>query len=251
MARRGPEGAGAASAKGAARSGGDALVARRTRRDADARGELGGDARGPARDACRRRAFAWRDLARAAALLGVVSGCERVPEVTPADLAAVAPYVLDAAPPIPHPLDVRFGDKLQLLGYGLRETAPVHAGQVLHLTLYWRCDAPLGEPGWELFTHVRDAEGEPLAAADYEGPLRRFLDTRPVLWPSDWVAGKVYVDEQLVELPRRLKTSSVTLTEGVWRGRRLLPVVGGAKAEDGGAVLFTLPVEPLAPGARP
>jgi hypothetical protein len=73
--------------------------------------------------------------------------------------------------------------------------------------------------------------------ADNEGPLRRLkagADGRQTqtLPPSRWTPGKIYVDEQEIEIPRNVDTPELTIAVGVWREQRLL-IQGG----DGGVEL--------------
>ena len=152
--------------------------------------------------------------------------CEKVPRADEQAAAdpALESHVLESAPTdIENRAFVDFGGKLHLIGYALEPKGVAGPGTRLKLKLYWRKVGPLG-PGWSLFTHVLDTRGVQIKNADNDGPLRRITtgaDGKPrqALGPSQWQPGKVYVDEQEIELPTDLKTAEVTIVVGAWKDR--------------------------------
>src|SRR5256885_15949335 len=52
--------------------------------------------------------------------------------------------IVSSMPPHPsHPLDIRFGNKIKLLGYDVSQPQ-VHEGRTFTVTWYWQVDQPLG-----------------------------------------------------------------------------------------------------------
>ncbi len=80
-----------------------------------------------------------RDQGREVAQLGTI------------ELVAAGPARAAVANP-QHPLEVRFGGYVHLLGYDLA-TDPVRPGDYVDLTLYWQTDAVLTER-YKVFTHL-------------------------------------------------------------------------------------------------
>ncbi|RLC82562.1 MAG: hypothetical protein DRI61_01950 [Chloroflexi bacterium] len=89
---------------------------------------------------------------------------------------------------IPHKLRARFGNSIELLGYGLDEE-----GGSINLTLYWQGRARITRD-LQVFVHLVDAEGRLLSQAD--GP--------PVegLYPtSKWWPGQIILDSHRISVP--------------------------------------------------
>lgn len=87
--------------------------------------------------------------------------------------------------PAQHPVDVRLGDSIQLVGYDIDRT-DLQAGDTLHLTLHWTADAPI-EADYTVFTQ--------LLGPDFQ--LHGQLDQQPInnLWPtSRWQPGERLAD---------------------------------------------------------
>jgi len=78
--------------------------------------------------------------------------------------AYAQPEPLAAQTTIPTPLNVQFGDEIQLLGYGLSETA-VSPDESLSVTLYWEGLKPMSE-NYAVALHVVDAAGSVSASLD-------------------------------------------------------------------------------------
>jgi hypothetical protein len=162
-------------------------------------------------------------LVLACAALAAACGKSPAPEAVAVDPALDA-YVLDSVPTdIENRTFIDFGGKLHLIGYALEPKRVAGPGAKLKLKLYWQKVGPL-EPGWNLFTHVLDDRGTQRKNADNDGPLRRLTtgaDGKPTqaLGPSRWQTGKVYVDEQEIDLPTELRTREVTIVVGAWTDR--------------------------------
>jgi hypothetical protein len=123
----------------------------------------------------------------------------------------VAPSTQLAEEDIPHRLDYRLGDNIQLLGYQLTTAQPAR------LTLYWRTQAPL-PARYTVFIHALDAGGDVMA--QFDGP--------PVhgLYPSDaWWPGQMIADEHSLDLPGAAETLSLGLYDPASMAR--LPVTDG------------------------
>ncbi len=157
----------------------------------------------------------WLGLALITAL-----GCAPTPaaEPVPAPDAALLGYVLDAAPrKIQHPLYIDYEGKARLIGYDVEPEGEVAPGSRFKLRMYWLSTSKLG-PGWRLFTHLVDDRGRQLSNLDAVGPLRQPAgEGAQALGPSRWIPGKVYVDEQDIDVPAGAATPRVTVSVGIWR----------------------------------
>lgn len=167
------------------------------------------------------------------------TGCvESSKKSGPSSSAQLAAYVLDEAPPVAHALAVELDGKVKLLGYKLDPEGVVTPGQELRLTLYWQVNERPGD-GWSLFTHLVDERGVKLANYDNAGPLRDASAGRQALPPSDWQAGKVYIDEQRIRLPQDI-SGQLTLVTGLWRGDERMRVVGPGADSEGRVIVARL-----------
>jgi cellulose/xylan binding protein with CBM9 domain len=159
----------------------------------------------------------------------------------------VSTFIVDKAPDKITPLNVNFDDKITLLGVELDPGTEVAAGKRVKMTLYWRVDKALDDPEWKLFTHVLDGAGDRVMNIDNVGPLRSGKGGQA--WPPGrWKPGKVYVDTQTFNMPRKLKSNSVQVVTGIWKGRDRMPVRGGPSVADDRALVATLT---LAAKAKP
>jgi hypothetical protein len=169
--------------------------------------------------------------------LACVSEEQNVSKEPPAE---VQKFIVDKAPEKMTPLNVNFDDKLTLLGVEIEPGLEVAAGKRVKVTMYWRADKALDDPGWKLFTHLLDGAGDRLLNIDNIGPLRQ-LDRGSQAWPPGrWLPGKVYVDSQTFTMPRKVKSASVQLVTGAWKGRDRLPVKSGPAISDDRALVATL-----------
>jgi len=117
---------------------------------------------------------------------------------------------LFAPPPIAHPLNVRFGDKLLLLGYdaypgpGQR----LRPGDALRITLYWQALGPM-ERSYTVFVHLYDSAGNLLAQKD---SIPR-QGSYPTFW---WLPGEVVADSYALTVPKTAQSDKALLTVGMY-----------------------------------
>jgi hypothetical protein len=154
--------------------------------------------------------------------------------------AEVQKFIVDKAPEQMTPLNVNFDDKLTLLGVQVEPGLEVAAGKRVKVTMYWRADKALDDPSWKLFTHLLDGAGDRLMNIDNVGPLRQLSQGSQAWPPGRWVPGKVYVDQQTFTMPRKVKSASVQVVTGVWKGRDRLPLKSGPAVSDDRALVATL-----------
>ncbi len=174
----------------------------------------------------RRRSTAL--LLLGALLLASSLGCGR--SKPSGDPALRQRFELGSAPKLAHPLSIRFGNAVQLLGYSVTPDTALVPGSRVTLKLYWKLERELPE-GWLLFTHVLDGAGERIVNADEAGPLRRSAPGHPGLQPGAWIPGKIYEDPLELDLPAVIQTQRITVVAGLYRdSERLLPTGG---VEDG------------------
>src|SRR3954471_16233017 len=102
-------------------------------------------------------------------------------------------------------IDADFEGKVILLGARVEPAGPAKPGDKLKVTMYWKSQQKL-DGAWKLFTHIVDDEGQRISNIDNVGPLRELHSGRQALPPSEWVPGKVYVDEQTFTVPAKVKT---------------------------------------------
>ncbi|MFW6088060.1 MAG: hypothetical protein ACODAG_12695, partial [Myxococcota bacterium] len=134
-----------------------------------------------------------------------------------------AKYVLDEAPETDHPMDVRYADKIELLGYDLDlpHEGYVGAGETITLRWYWKALQPV-PGGWQVFVHI-DGQGQRVTGdhdpVDGKYPVRL------------WEKGDLIVDEQELTIPAHFRAGNYQILVGFWRGKDRLDVVEGP--EDG------------------
>jgi 4-amino-4-deoxy-L-arabinose transferase-like glycosyltransferase len=87
---------------------------------------------------------------------------------------------------IPHPMDVRLEDGIEFLGYGLSASEPLHAGDSLTLTLFWRTGRTL-DTSYTVFTHLLDA-GSRIIGQNDSLPANGARET------TSWSPGDVIAD---------------------------------------------------------
>jgi hypothetical protein len=106
------------------------------------------------------------------------------------------------------------GPNLTLLGYDLADEAgqaiagPAAALSTLHLTLYWRSEAPL-PADYTTFVHVRDEAGQTIAQKDGP-PLNGAYPT------SLWDPGEIIADTVQVSLPAALPSGEYQVIVGLY-----------------------------------
>jgi len=179
------------------------------------------------------------------AVLAVFAGCAEADKAPPPVEPALAQYVLDEVPSdVQHPTLIDFQAKVHLVGYDIEPDGIVAPGGKFKLRIYWKSVSRL-EPGWSLFTHMVGPDGRRVekGGLDDMGPLRtRSSPSSPqALSPSDWIPGKVYVDEQELEVPADVRVPEISVLVGIWRPTNLrLSVIGGASDKEERGIVATL-----------
>jgi hypothetical protein len=147
---------------------------------------------------------------------------------TPDDRAAaersIKRHVSREAPTPDHRLGVRFGTKVELLGYDFEPAQP-SPGDAVRLTWYWHCLEPL-EGDWLLFTHLVDPNtGGFCDGCNFdESTLDNLRHAYP---PGRWRAGDYITDVQRVALPEDISFVEAEFRVGVYRGDERLEVTAG------------------------
>lgn len=144
-----------------------------------------------------------------------------------------AEVLAQAAPAdLPIKLDLELGGAIELLGARLEPATGLKPGSRVELTLYWRKRGSLDD-GFRLFTHVLDESGERVLNLDGVGLLRKADARGEALYPpSEWQDGAVYVDKQAFTVPATLRTDSISVVAGLYRGDERLPVTRGRHQHD-------------------
>ncbi len=169
-----------------------------------------------------------------------VTGCKRPSAqaivLTKDQEQQIAAAVLTAPPAdLDQKLEVKFEDKLTLLGYKLEPKDKAAAGGNLTLSLFWRVDQPL--PGdWKIFVHM-EAPGLKRQPFDHYGVGG--------LYPlAQWKKGEIIKDTVTMDIPGDWPKSNTQLLIGVFdwgawnkaqQNRRLKisnAPAGAAQAED-------------------
>ena len=159
-----------------------------------------------------------------------------------AEAERLKPFILDEAPAdIGAHVDADLEGKVTLLGARVEGPSEVKPGAQVKYTLYWKVNQKL-EGGYKLFTHVVDGAGERLLNIDNVGPLRELHGKSQALAPSDWEAGKVYVDEQSFTVPNKVKTDKIQILTGIFKKGGRLKVVSGPKDSTNRVIAATLSV---------
>jgi Carbohydrate family 9 binding domain-like len=179
--------------------------------------------------------------------LALAFGCSKKkthPTVDPEEQKAkLAQYILDQAPEIDNKLDIKFGDKVTLLGYNLDAPVPLKPGQKVKLTFYWQPTDKV-EGGYKLFTQILDASGEKLINIDRWAPLRPSKKDKSGGLPvGAWEPGKVYVDQQSFHVPKA-KTESIQVVTGLFSKEGRLPITAGPKDSSDRAIVASFALQP-------
>lgn len=146
---------------------------------------------------------------------------------------------------IPYRTEIQFGGMLTLLGYDV-DRSVIHPGDELHVTLYWRADAPMPED-YTVFIHVLDEIEAVIAQRDtYPG-----LGRQPT---SRWPVGKIIADTYAIPIPLGIYTPGKGILEiGVYRhtdGIRL-PATRFGQLEGDAIRFWPLAIEPAQPSEIP
>lgn len=160
------------------------------------------------------------------AALGCVLALTSCSKKLPPDLQGLE---LAAAPAnLPIPLSVELGGAVELVGAKITPTTGLKPNARVEVTLYWR---KLGkvDKGFRLFTHVLDEAGERILNLDANGPLRKSVGDEFLLPPGDWQDGKVYVDQFAFWVPSTVRTDTISIVCGMFRGKERLPITRGLR----------------------
>jgi hypothetical protein len=111
------------------------------------------------------------------------------------------------APSLSHPLDLRLGDGILLLGYDLADPRP-DPGGTLHLTLYWQAQGPT-DVAYTVFTHLLGPQGLVVAQSD-SPPQGGAAPT------TSWLAGEVIADEYWIPVPSELPPGPLYIEVGMY-----------------------------------
>jgi hypothetical protein len=136
-------------------------------------------------------------------------------------------------PPISHPLQADFSQKIKFLGYDL-DISGVTVGEPARLTLYWQAQAQM-PTAYKVFVHLLDASGRIVTQVDQE-PLAGQAPT------TGWLSGEVVIDN--IDIPAMqgiADTRSIAI--GLYdpaSGKRL-SVMDGHGAIVGDSVAFLVP----------
>ncbi|MCX7807624.1 MAG: carbohydrate-binding family 9-like protein [Deltaproteobacteria bacterium] len=174
--------------------------------------------------------------------LGCVQACvEQSPDLTPSEREALREYLPSEPPKPSHQLDIRFENKVRLLGYDI-DTEVVSPGVPFTITWYWHVQKRLGS-GWLQFTHLADGAGNDRLNQDANGVIRnRYQAYR-------WKAGEYIRDPQTITLPNDWNSDRVVFYLGFWHGEHRLRVSQGPNDGNNRARAASIPVRLEAQGA--
>ena len=178
-----------------------------------------------------------RNAVLLAVLLVACASCvQKSKHQAKSDREAVGKIVLKSAPKPSHPLDIRFEDKVRLLGYDVSD-AQIREGQPFTVTWYWQVDKPLGE-GWKVFTHLVDADKKSRMNLDAIRPVRE-------LYPeASWKAGEFIRDKQEITIAPDWRSPTASFYLGFYNDDTRMRIVGGPHDAESRALALTLPVIP-------
>lgn len=133
---------------------------------------------------------------------------------------------------ISHPLDVRLGEHIRLVGYDLKQKLVEPGGRV-ELTLYWQTDAPVALR-YKVFTH--------LLGEQYNAATNNFLwgqqDNEPVngqMPTTTWSPGLIIADPYSIPVAADAPPGRYQLEVGLYGlvdGERLPVIVDGTAVDD-------------------
>ncbi|MGZ7042755.1 MAG: hypothetical protein ACXVH7_13265, partial [Thermoanaerobaculia bacterium] len=133
---------------------------------------------------------------------------------------------------ITHPMGVRVGDSIEFLGYDLRAPQPLHAGDNLTLTLFWRA-AKSTSTFYTVFTHLLDAHSQIFGQNDSPPASGERATT-------GWAPGELIADGHSFRVDSGAAPGKYTLEIGMYdpaSGTRL-PVLDSASRPAGDRILL-------------
>jgi 4-amino-4-deoxy-L-arabinose transferase-like glycosyltransferase len=147
------------------------------------------------------------------------------------DLNPLKLYVSSSPPTVPHPIDINFGDKVQLIGW---DAPPVvQKGQDIRLRLYFKVLQPIAG-SYRVFVHI-DGAGTRVNGDHVP------LDGR---FPTNyWVPGFYVTDEHLIRPDRNFENVGYyQIYIGMFQGTERMKVLAGPSDGDNRAKLGNLSV---------
>jgi hypothetical protein len=113
-----------------------------------------------------------------------------------------------AAPPVAHPMQVQFGNRITLVGYTFESVQPARRGETLSFVLVWRADQTLRER-YIVFIHLLDAQGRVESQGDREPANGWFRTDR-------WETGNVIADRYKLELSTTISPGQYEIKVGLY-----------------------------------
>jgi Carbohydrate family 9 binding domain-like len=150
------------------------------------------------------------------------NGCTEKQRPDPDEAALLPTIRLTSAPKPQHALDVRFENKIRLLGYDVSEASPA-PNKPFTVTWYWQVVEAL-DNGYQVFTHLSDGKVNRINL-DSDRVARR------VYPESRWKKGDFIRDEQEVTLPSDWNSNAAVFYLGFYKDETRLRVTQGK--EDG------------------
>ena len=153
------------------------------------------------------------------ALSVAAPGCSRRQKaLTVEQKSELARYIADAPTQPKHPLDIKFGESVSLIGYDI-DTDKAVPGTPFNVTWHFRADKSVGGD-WKLFTHLADGAGTSRINYDDKGKLRTMFPA------SSWEAGNYIKDPMTITLPDDWDSDGLVVFLGFWQEDDRLPVTG-------------------------
>lgn len=140
---------------------------------------------------------------------------------------------LDSAASIERRSDVRLGDDVRLLGYKVNGDAPLKAGDLLSLTLYWQAESRV-EEDYTVFVHLVGPDGQVWAQKD-NPPVRGLYPTHL------WAKGEIVTDRYDLLPGSDAPAGKYQLLVGMYRPQTLqrLPLSGPDGTPQGDAITLS------------
>jgi len=168
-------------------------------------------------------------------------GEDEVGRITILPRGSVTPAKRANTATIPHPLDVRFGEHIRLLGYDLAQTVVEPGGRV-ELVLYWQTEATISIR-YKVFTH--------LLGEQYNQTTNNFLwgqqDNEPLngqMPTTTWTPGTIIADPYSIPVAADAPPGPYQIEVGLYGlvdGERL-PVLLNGTALDNRVLLTSVEV---------
>lgn len=181
----------------------------------------------------------WKYYTSMAMVISIVSiGCvEKSRRLSPAEQRTLKTLISKQRPKPQHALDVKFEDKVRLLGYDLDKPF-VRPGEPFRVTWYWKAEKDI-EDGWKLFTHIADAKNVSRINADTDRAIRNLYP------PEDWKAGEYIKDVQELFLPAAWDSPEARLYLGLWNGPHRMHITKGPDDGEHRVLGLTVKVQTL------